>query len=186
MDRTDEQRLTVRKVKQRLRRNRWRRSAAVLPVILLAMVVLLAALWVPVLQVRGTSMAPAVSNGETVAVLWQPNYQPGDIVAFECQGQILIRRLIAGPGSLVDIDTEGNVTVDGVLLNEPYVTEKALGVCTTQFPCKVPEGHWFVLSDRRSTSLDSRSTMIGCVSGEDIIGRIFAVLLPWDSSRLVS
>lgn len=186
MERTDQPNVRLRKVKHRLRRRRLRRCMLLLPVILIALLVLLSALCIPVLQVHGTSMSPALNNEETVAVLWQPAYTTGDIIAFECQGQLLTRRVIAGPGSLVDIDSTGNVTVDGILLSEPYVTDKALGVCSTPLPCRVPEGHYFVLGDRRSTSVDSRSTIVGCVSEEDIIGRVFWILQPWKDVRAVN
>ena len=173
----------IRKVKARLRRQRLRRGLILLPVILIALVILVTALYIPVLQVNGLSMEPALQGGETVALYREQSYRPEDIVAFKCQNQILIRRVIALPGSVVSMDADGNVTVDGVMLEESYISDKDLGICTVTFPCTVPDGHYFVLGDRRSTSLDSRSSIVGFVEQSDIIGKVFCVLFPFDSFR---
>ena len=170
----------IRSVKRRLRRRNARRLLLPLPLILLSLLVLAIALWMPVLQIQGMTMAPVLENGDSVVAIPRERYQPGQIIAFRCQGQILTRRVIAGPGSTVDLDSSGNVTVDGVLLNEPYVTVRDLGDLTTAFPCSVPEGHYFVLGDNRSNPLDSRSAIVGCVPDGDILGVIFWRLLPLD------
>ena len=70
------------------------------------------------------------------------------------------------------IDADGNVSVDGTLLEEPYLTEKALGDCNIDLPYQVPDNRYFCMGDHRSTSVDSRHTNVGCVSEEQIVGKI--------------
>ena len=172
--------IRVRAVKRRLRRRKAKRFLFMLPVILLSLLVILFALWMPVLQIHGTSMEPALHNGDSVIVVPHQEYEAGQIIAFRCQGQILTRRIIAGPGSTVEMDSSGNITVDGIVIEEtcPGGTEQA--AYTTVFPCLVPEGHYFVLCERRSSILDSRSSVIGCVAQENILGQVLWIFLPTD------
>lgn len=146
-----------------------------------AVAVLVATLLMPVLQIYGSSMTPTISEGEIVISLKEGSFQQGDIIAFYYNNKILVKRLIAGPGSWVDIDEEGNVTVDGVLLDEPYLTEKSLGDCDIELPYQVPDERYFVMGDHRSTSVDSRSSTVGCVAEEQIVGKI--VFRVWPLSK---
>ena len=76
------------------------------------------------------------------------------------------------------IDGDGNIYVNKELLEEPYVTEKCLGDCDLEFPYKVPGTGYFVLGDRRSNSVDSRNSIIGAVTQDDIIGKVFVRVWP--------
>ena len=172
--------IRVRAVKRRLRRRKAKRFLLMLPVILLSLLVILFALWMPVLQIHGTSMEPALQNGDSVIVMPRREYEAGQIIAFRCQGQILTRRVIAGPGSTVEMDSSGNITVDGIVIGETCSGDIKQAEYTTVFPCLVPEGHYFVLCERRSSILDSRSSVIGCVAQENILGQVLWIFLPAD------
>ena len=137
-----------------------------------AVAVLVAVLLLPVLQIYGSSMNPALTEGDIVVSLKGSNFKTGDVVAFYYNNKILVKRVIANSGDWVDIDEEGNVYVNGVLLDEPYVSEKAFGDCNIVLPYQVPESRVFVMGDHRSVSIDSRNTAVGCVAEEQIVGRI--------------
>lgn len=141
-------------------------------VIVAAAAVLVATIWMPVLQIYGASMTPTLGEGEIVASVKGSDFEPGDLVAFYLGNKILVKRCIAGPGQWVDIDEDGTVYVDGKELSEPYLTEKALGDCDIELPYQVPDNRFFCMGDHRSTSVDSRNTNVGCVSEEQIVGKI--------------
>ena len=143
-----------------------------------AIAVLVATLWLPVLQIFGSSMTPTLSDGEIVFSVKTTDLEQGDIVAFYYNNRILIKRMIAQPGDWVNIDEEGNVYVNGELLDEPYLTEKALGDCNIELPYQVPDGRIFVIGDHRATSVDSRNTAVGCVAQEQIVGKIIFRVWP--------
>ena len=145
-----------------------------------AAAVLLATRLLPVLRVYGSSMAPTLQDGEAVLCLRTGTPRQGDLVAFYYNNKILIKRVIAGASQWVDIGADGTVLVDGQPLEEPYLTEKSLGTCDIAFPYQVPDGRWFVLGDHRATSLDSRVQAVGCVSEEQLIGRLSLRLWPLD------
>ena len=170
---------TVEQLTAELGRERYKkryqrvlRSTIYSLIVVAAVAVLVATIWMPVLQIYGSSMTPTVEEGDIVIPLKGSDFEPGDLVAFYLGNKILVKRCIAGPGQWVDIDEEGNVSVDGKLLDEPYLTEKALGDSNIDFPYQVPESRYFCMGDHRSTSLDSRNTNVGCVSKEQIVGKI--------------
>ena len=144
-----------------------------------AIAVLIATLWMPVLQITGTSMEPNLVNGEIVLSVKDTSFETGEIVAFYYNNKILVKRAIASAGSWVDIDLDGNVLVNGIPLDEPYLTEKALGECNIELPYQVPDGKIFVMGDDRAVSLDSRTTAVGCVSQEQILGRVVFRIWPF-------
>lgn len=170
---------SVEQLKAELSRERYKRrymrvlrSTIYTLVVVAAAAVLIAVLFLPVLQIYGTSMAPTLSEGNIVVSVKGADFEGGDLIAFYLGNKILVKRCIAGPGQWVDIDEEGNVYVDGKLLEEPYLEEKALGDCNIELPYQVPESRYFCMGDHRATSVDSRDTTVGCVSEEQIVGKI--------------
>lgn len=144
-----------------------------------AAAVLLATFWMPVLRVSGMSMSPSLDQGEVVVVFKGSDFGSGDIVAFYYNNKILLKRVVAGEGDWVDFDSDGNVYVNNVKIDDPYVVGKGEGVCDVEFPYQVPEGSWFVLGDNRSESIDSRSSEIGCIKDDDVIGRVILRIYPF-------
>ena len=158
--------------KYKRRYKRVLRSTIYTLIVVAAVSVLVATIWMPVLQIYGASMAPTLNERDIVISVKGSDFEPGDLVAFYMGNKILVKRCIAGPGQWVDMDAGGNVYVDDKLLDEPYLTEKALGDCDIEFPYQVPDNRYFCMGDHRSTSVDSRSTTVGCVSDEQIVGKI--------------
>lgn len=171
----------LNRVEYRSRYMKVLRSTLYTLLVAAAVAVLLANLWVPVLQVVGSSMTPTLGEGDIIVAVKSTDFPRGGVTAFYYGNRVLIKRCIAGPGDWVYIDNEGNVTVNEVPLSEPYVSEKALGECNISFPYQVPEGRYFLMGDHRATSVDSRNTAVGCVNTEQIVGR--AVLRIWPLSK---
>lgn len=149
-----------------------------------AAVVLCVTLFCPVLQVTGDSMEPGLREGNLILTRKTDHLKTGDICGFYYNNELLLKRVIGVPGDMVDIDAEGNVSVNGQILNEPYVLQKALGKSDVSFPLLVPEDCYFVMGDNREVSIDSRSSIIGCVNQEQIEGKV--ILKLWPPGRILS
>ena len=151
-------------------------------VVVAAVAVLVAVLFLPVLRIYGKSMRGTLDNGDIVVSVKSSNMNTGDVIAFYYNNNILVKRVIAGPGDWVDIDQDGNVFVNNEKLSEPYLDDKAYGETNIELPYQVPDGRIFVMGDNRSVSIDSRNTSIGCVSEEQIVGKI--VYRVWPLSQI--
>lgn len=183
---------TVQQLEKELRRERHKRSyrSTLLStvsalVIVAAVTVLVSMLALPVLQVVGESMTPSITQGEIVIAPKGTAFQKGDIIAFYFNNKILVKRVIANAGEWVNIDTEGNVFINDVPLEEPYLTDKALGDCNIALPYQVPDGKIFVMGDHRATSSDSRNTAVGCVAQEQVVGRVVFRVWPLDRFGII-
>ena len=162
----------ISRLKYRKRYGRALRGTVYSLAVVAAVAILVATLWMPVLQITGASMAPTLVDGQFVVSVKESEFQPGDITAFYYNNKILIKRVIASAGDWVDISENGDVYVNGVLLEEPYIKEKSLGECNIELPYQVPDGKVFVMGDDRAVSLDSRTTAVGPVSKEQVLGRV--------------
>lgn len=147
-----------------------------------AVAILIATLWLPVLRITGTSMTPTLEDGELVVSVKNSSFERGDMVAFYYNNKVLVKRVIALAGEWVNIDADGNVYINDVLYDEPYLVEKSIGQCDVEFPYQVPDGRVFVLGDHRSVSVDSRSKAVGCVAQEQIVGRLVMRIWPMEKA----
>lgn len=172
----------IEKERKRLRyRNRYNRtlkSTIAVLVVVAAAAVLIATLWMPVLQIYGNSMVPTLEDGQIVISVKTSNFQSGDIVAFYHGNKLLIKRFIAGSSDWVNIDEDGNVFVNDEKLDEPYLTEKALGNTNIELPYQVPDQRLFLMGDNRDVSIDSRNTAVGCVAADQIVGKVVFRIWP--------
>lgn len=162
------------------------RSTVYALVTVAAVAVLVATLFLPVLQIYGASMTPTLYDGELVVSVKSSEWKKGDVVAFYYNNKILVKRVIATSGEWVELDDDGNLYINGELIEEPYVQSKSLGECDIKMPYQVPEGRIFVMGDHRSVSVDSRSTSVGCVAQEQIVGKLVFKIWPLKSFGKIS
>lgn len=143
-----------------------------------AIAVLISMLFLPVLRVVGTSMQPTLEDDQLVICQKSGEFESGDVVAFYHNNKILLKRVIGVSGDVIDIQEDGTVYVNGQRLEEPYLSEKAFGECDLELPYQVPDQRIFVMGDHRSTSVDSRSSTVGCIAEEAIVGKVFLRIWP--------
>lgn len=169
-----------RRLRYRQRYRRTLRSTIAILIVVAALAVLVATLWMPVLRIYGSSMAPTLENGQIVVSVKSTRFESGDLIAFYHGNKLLIKRCIANSGDYVDIDEDGNVSVNGAPLEEPYLSEKAYGQTDIELPYQVPDQRRFVMGDNRSASIDSRSTVVGCITEDQIVGKVVFRVWPLD------
>lgn len=170
-----------KELKRELYKRRFRRllrSTVNALIVVAAIAALIATLVLPVLQIAGTSMEPSLDDGDIVLLFKTDQLETGDLCAFYYSNKILIKRIIATPGDYLWINNDGTVYLNGSELPEPYISEKSLGECDVEFPHQVPENHYFMMGDHRETSIDSRSTVIGDIAEDQIIGKILCKIWP--------
>lgn len=175
----------LERVQYRREYGRALRSTAFTLVVVAAVAIIAAVLLFPVLKIHGASMSDTLQDGDVVVTVNRSGYTTGDVVAFYYNNQILIKRVIAAAGDWVDIDGDGNVSVNGEVLDEPYITEKSLGNCNITLPYQVPDGRVFVMGDHRATSIDSRNSQVGCISRNLVVGRILLRVWPLEEFGVI-
>ena len=167
-------RLEKEKIAKKKRFWRMLRNTFAVLIVVAAIAVLVSTLFLPVIQVSGDSMEPTLKDGDIL--IKTKSFDRGDLCCISWHNKMLLKRVIGLPGDRIDIDSDGVVSVNGEVLDEPYASDKSLGECDVQFPLTVPENSLFVLGDKRATSVDSRSSAIGCVDREQIVGRVLFTL----------
>lgn len=172
----------LKRVKHKRRYRTVLKSTLYTLITVAAVAVLVATLWLPVLQIFGGSMTPTLQDGDIVFSAKTSELKQGDIIAFYYNNKILVKRYIAGPGDWVNIQEDGTVYVNDAVLDEPYLTEKAFGDADIELPYQVPDGKIFVMGDHRTTSVDSRHSTVGCIAEEQLVGKI--ILRVWPLDRL--
>lgn len=182
----DQLKAELRREKHKKRYRQVLRSTVYTLVVVAAVAVLVAVLFLPVLQIYGSSMAPTLKEGDIVISVKGNDFETGDMLCFYLGNKLLVKRYIAGPGQWVDIDENGNVYIDKQLVEEPYLSEKSFGDCNIELPYQVPEGRYFVMGDHRSTSVDSRNTAVGCISDEQLVGKIVFRVWPMEDFGTVN
>ena len=182
---TEEIEKELKRVKNNERSRGVLKNTIYVLLIVAAAAVLVATLFLPVLQIYGSSMTPTLHDGQLIVSIKDSELEQGDIIAFYYNNKILVKRVIANAGDWVNIDKNGIVAVNGKVIEEPYISENALGECNIDLPYQVPEGGLFVMGDHRSVSIDSRHSSVGCVTQEQIVGKLVMCVWPLDEIKVL-
>lgn len=176
---------TAEQFKQELKRLRYKsgfirslRSTVSSLIVVVAVAIIISTMMFPALKVTGTSMTPTLQNEEIVLCSKLVDMEKGDIIAFYYNNKVLLKRIIGKAGDVINISDDGTVCLNGEILDEPYIDEKSLGECNIEFPYQVPDNRIFVMGDHRAVSIDSRSTTVGCIAEENVIGKVFVKVWP--------
>ena len=172
-----------------IRRAKWRKAIGSFIAgfsIMLCSGAMILVLFLPVLEVSGSSMEPTLKDGDVLLLAHDSNIQSGELCGMYAHDRLILKRVIALSGDVVTMDEYGNVFVNNLALTEPYVKEKSLGNCDVTFPFVVPEGCLFVMGDHRLTSIDSRSSLIGCIEQDQVVGQVVARIWPLNHIGIIN
>ncbi len=185
--------LTTEELEEELNRQKYKfrykkllRSTIHILLVVVALSILISTLVFPVLKIYGESMESTLNSGDIVVCFKKSEYKHGDVVAFYYNNQVLVKRIVALSSDWVDIDNEGNLYINDKLIDEPYIESKSYGESDISYPYQVPEESYFVLGDKRENSVDSRNSLIGTITNEEIIGKIIFKVWPVEEFGIVN
>lgn len=181
MDRTESIRIDKEKSKKQSKKLR----KIIILIVVIAISFLITTQWISVLRIQSSAMSPTIDAGQIVIVFKKKKVQKGDIVVYRKKNKLFVKRVIAGQGQYVDIDLNGKITVDQKRIKEDYVGELSLGKCDISLPHQVYQSHWFCIGDEREVSIDSRSSVIGDISEDEIEGVVVFSIWPLNKFRIV-
>lgn len=138
-----------------------------------------------VLEINGSSMRPTLKEGQIVIAFKSNNIETKDLIAFYQGNKILVKRVIATQGEYVNITEDGDVYVNGKKIKENYIIQKTIGNSNIEYPYQVPDGSYFVLGDKRDTSIDSRNKEIGTILEDDVIGKVKLCIWPLNKIKIL-
>lgn len=173
-----------------LKRKKWYQAYDMAGSILAALVIIFVifTFLFRAVSVVGSSMVPTLANGDWLLVSAQSEYERGDIIIItqpNDRNEPLVKRIVALGGETIDINfATHEVTVNGEVLDEPYIYEPTALSYDIDFPYHVPEGCVFAMGDNRNDSLDSRSSRIGPIDERYILGKAIVRILPFDEIKL--
>ena len=180
---------SAKKGRRPKKKNNWGKSALYSVIaIVCALVIsfLIHTFLFQVILVSGDAMYSTLGDGDWVMVTkydyWTRAPQRGDIVAVSVDGGVVLRRVVGMPGETVQGDGNGDTLVDGNPLTEPYVALKNYNETATT---TLPGGRYYVMSDNRQVTLDSRDPSIGMITRQKIIGKAKSILLPLGRSGTI-
>lgn len=181
MDRTESSHID----KEKSKKHSKKLHKIIVLIVVIAISFLITTQWISVLRIQSSAMSPTIDAGQIVIVFKKKKVQRGDIVVYRKKNKLFVKRVIAGQGQYVDIDLNGKVTVDQKRIKEDYVGELSLGKCDISLPHQVDQSHWFCIGDEREVSIDSRSSVIGDISEDEIEGVVVFSIWPLNKFRIV-
>lgn len=180
MSKIDINTLTSDEIRKELNREKYNskfsnllKSTVYVLIVIAAIGALLATFLLPVLQLSTDSMSPKYNPGDIVVTIKTKNIKNGDVVAYYHGNKILIGRVIGISSDWIDIDEDGNIYVNGTIVNEDeYVQNKKTFVNDFKYPYQVGSAAYYILNDDRSNTIDSRNLDVGTINENDLIGKI--------------
>lgn len=175
----------LKRVNYKLKYIKLLKNTIFILIVVAAISTIIASFLLSVLEINGSSMYPTLKEGQIIIAYKNKNIEKNDVIAFYQGNKILVKRVIAKQGDFVSITDKGDVFVNGKIIKEPYINQKSIGNSDIEYPYQVPDGHYFVLGDKRDTSIDSRNSVIGTISKKDVLGKAIVSIWPINKMGIV-
>ena len=147
--------------------------------IVVCIVMFIITTWCPIYVVEGESMDPTLVNNDVVCIKKTKSFKQGDLIAFQYNNKLLVRRVIGLSGDKINIDSNGYVFVNEKKLDENYIQSRKDNPLRDEiFPYTVSQGHIFVLGDHRTHAIDSRMRDLGAIDQNQIVGKVVLRVYP--------